>query len=204
MKLPSEISLGRIFGVQTTMHLSLLAMFPLGWIATRSVDAAAATVIGFAILMLVHELGHAFMARRHGLAVHEVRLYFMHGICEYESTYSKRKQALVAWGGVLAQLALFIVAAVFAKLFAAIGIGLPQLLAPAFFIWVPINLMVAIFNLLPTPPLDGAVAWRGLADIFARPTIDQPAPGGKPRYSPGKVVSLDDHRAARNDDDESR
>lgn len=203
MKPSLEISLGRIAGVRTSIHLSLLVMFPLGWIATRSVDGAVATLIGFAILMLVHELGHALMARRQGLAVYEIRLYFMHGVCEYASTYSKRKQALVAWGGVLAQMALLIVAATIAKLSWALGIGLPELLAPAFFVWVPINLLVAIFNLLPTPPLDGSVAWRGLADIFARPTIDQPATETKPRRSSATVVSLEQQRAARRDGDGS-
>lgn len=205
MKLPIEVLLGRIAGVRTTLHLSLFAMLPIGWLATRSFNGAVASWLGFSVLMLVHELGHAIMARRQGLAVHEIRLYFMHGVCEYEHAYSKRKQALVAWGGVLAQMLLLLSAIVIAKVLVALGLGLPSWIAPAFFVWVPLNVMIAFVNLLPVPPLDGAVAWRGLSAIFARPSIDQPAPESKlpVESTPGKVVSLEQHRANRREREES-
>jgi membrane-associated protease RseP (regulator of RpoE activity) len=122
------------------------------------------TCLGFVVIVLVHELGHALMASGFGLRVLTVDAHGFGGVCRYEGYPTPKQRALVAWGGVIAQAALGL-----ATLALLGGLGRP---GGAFglelvdaLLWM--NLYGIIFNLLPIPPLDGAEAWMILV-ILAR------------------------------------
>ena len=158
----------------------------------------------FFVLMLAHELGHAFVAHRLRLPVFSVRLYLVHGQCHYGAPRREAADVAVAWGGVAAQAMLFVLALLLAKSMSLAG-GIPRALAPAFDVWIPINMLVAFCNLLPIATLDGSKAWRFIPMGFSaaigrfksRKRRRRPERVGS--QSTGRVVSMELHRIGKRD-----
>lgn len=122
----------------TPLGILLLTGFsfrPLAWIALFG-------------LLLVHELGHAFAARRYHLRVDSIDITAIGGTCRIEGDPTLREAATVAWGGVLAQAGVLVLALLF-----PFGGSIHDVL-------VTQNVMLIAVNLLPIEPLDGALAWR--------------------------------------------
>jgi len=113
--------------------------------------------LGLFSVMLIHEFGHAFLAKRLGYAVYRIQIFPIHGLCLYEEPYSPYEDSLIAWGGVLAQLVLFVPAAAFLVLFGNSNNGSVNVLLVTFSY---INATIMVTNLTPAAPLDGKKAWR--------------------------------------------
>lgn len=115
-------------------------------------------------LLVSHELGHAFLVRRLGHRVLSVDVFGFHGACRWHGYASPRDQAIIAWGGVLAQALLLVLVAIPLLLF-----GRQSLLGwTAYQVFVQSNIFLIILNLLPFAPLDGAHAWTLLPELKAR------------------------------------
>jgi Zn-dependent protease/predicted transcriptional regulator len=163
---------GRIGGIPIRIHLTL--GFLLLWIAVSSsitglgprdvLGGILLVVIVFAIIV-IHELGHALMARRYGIATHEIVLLPIGGIARLGRTPDQPSQELaVALVGPLINLALAGVLWIF------VGFDLdPE--APMSFgralvvqlVWI--NIVLAVFNLIPAFPMDGGRALRALLSM---------------------------------------
>lgn len=158
-------NLGRIAGIPIRMHLTLLIL--LAWIAgTYAITGAgvSATALGVGLVMaifvviVVHELGHALVARRYGIGTRDIMLLPIGGIASLERIPEKPKQELaVALVGPAINLAL---AAVLYAVLPATTVGsyvnviVKQL--------VYINIGLASFNMIPAFPMDGGRALRAL------------------------------------------
>jgi hypothetical protein len=96
------------------------------------------------------------LVHRYRLGLIEIALHGLGGHCAYASTGTRWQQAVVAWGGIWAQLVVLVLALV-----ALLVLGPPSTAFAADLYWVAIasNLWIVGFNLLPVPPLDGARAW---------------------------------------------
>ncbi len=114
-------------------------------------------VIGLFVLSLVHELGHAFLAVRLGYGVKRIDIFPVHGLCYYDSPYSAYEDAIIAWGGVVGQLILFIPAVSFLGLFGNTASGCVNVLLVTF---TYVNACSIALNLAPARGLDGAKSWR--------------------------------------------
>ena len=95
----------------------------------------------------------------------------------------RRDYLMVAAAGPLSNLALAFVAAVALRLLPPILTGPPQagaLVPLARVAWeaLQINLLLAIFNLLPIPPLDGSSVLAGVLPESAASTLDRVRPYG--------------------------
>ncbi|MGN6152611.1 MAG: site-2 protease family protein [Lysobacteraceae bacterium] len=157
--------LGRWRGVPVWLHWSVC--LALAWFGYRHRQwlPALLSFAGFLGLLAVHELGHAVAAQSRRVRVHEIRLYLLHGLCRHAAPARERDAIVIAWGGVLAQAAVLLVAL---PLSAGIGALSPMLsiqLAPLFAVLVWTNLWMIAFNLLPIAPLDGHRAWRVLRPL---------------------------------------
>jgi Zn-dependent protease len=146
-------TVARLRGAAVRLHWSLpLAAFLFGGLAL-----APGRWTAFAVLVLAHELGHALLAWRYRLRVLTIDLHGLGGTCTVEGGASSRQRAVIAWGGVLAQGGLLAVATAAMAIF-----GRPdEPFARGFLVdgLVGINFQLALINLLPVPPLDGAEAW---------------------------------------------
>ncbi len=179
-----------IFGIEIRLDWSVLIIFALivyslgaglfpqwhpDWsAATTWITALGAGVIFFASL-LAHELSHSLMARRYGIRVPRITLFLFGGMAEIEAEARTPKEEFnIAVVGPLMSAALGVMFTLLAS--AAMGDELVRLLAddpqsavaqlsPAVTasIWLgSVNLMLAVFNLVPGFPLDGGRVFRAL------------------------------------------
>ncbi|UHQ21289.1 hypothetical protein LVB77_11355 [Lysobacter sp. 5GHs7-4] len=171
----------------------------LALVSSRNWLPAIAGTVAYLLLIVAHEAGHAWVARRNGLYVHALHIYPMHGLCEHECARTPGQDIAVAWGGVGAQLLLLAL---------AVAIGLQRWPEPAVPVqdalvvaWGALNLMTIALNLAPVAPLDGARAWKVLAwwrQRWRKPAREpRPAPPRHGKREDGKVVALDAHRRRR-------
>jgi Zn-dependent protease len=115
--------------------------------------------LGLFVILLVHELGHAFLAVRLGYEVEKISIYPIHGLCYYDEPYSEYENSVIAWGGVAAQLLLFIPATAILGYFGNTTFGSVNVLLVTFSY---INGVSMVVNLAPGLGLDGTKAWRVL------------------------------------------
>jgi Zn-dependent protease/predicted transcriptional regulator len=175
MKWSSKI--GRVAGIEVRIHATFLIL--LAWVAFGGVLAAGGAGGGagsafastglllavFAIVVL-HELGHALVARRFGIRTRDIVLLPIGGVSRLERLPSDpREQLWVAVAGPLVNvvLAAVILAYVLAKHeLGALGSwtmeGRGSIAGQLF--WI--NVSLAAFNLLPAFPMDGGRALRAL------------------------------------------
>ncbi|MDB5216952.1 MAG: hypothetical protein JWO86_4879 [Myxococcaceae bacterium] len=111
----------------------------------------------FLMLVIVHELGHAIMVRLARARVIAVEAHGGGGFCHWEGHVSELWRALISWGGVLAQLAAFVVAVVVIHV---LGPPQSQMAAGLEKAFTDGNMWMAAMNLIPIPGLDGAEAWK--------------------------------------------
>lgn len=113
--------------------------------------------LGYLLIVGLHEMGHAFLARRMGLTAYSIDIHALGGQCRFGgASISPWQHAVVAWGGVIAQAILLAIALAISIVPLAGGPFLAQLLGAL----IGTNLTIMLLNLAPFPPLDGAQAWR--------------------------------------------
>jgi Zn-dependent protease len=121
---------------------------------------AGATALLFFASILVHELSHSVVARSRGLGVEGITLFVFGGISQVRGEPRRpRDEVWIAGVGPLTSAALGGVFLLVARIFPE---GLPSVATS----WLGVvNLVLAIFNLLPGYPLDGGRLLR--AGIWA-------------------------------------
>ncbi|MGA8246687.1 MAG: site-2 protease family protein [Nocardioides sp.] len=119
---------------------------------------AVGTALVLFLALLAHEVAHAVVARGQGMEVKRVTLWLLGGVTELGGqSPSARADALVALAGPLTSLALGVVTAVVAT-----WVGTSGLVGTALVWLASINILLAVFNLLPAAPLDGGRVLRAL------------------------------------------
>lgn len=193
------LTLFRIARIPVRAHWSV----PLGLLLFSRLRIAPGVWLGFLLVILLHELGHAFLVRRYGLSVLGIDLSGLGGVCKYAGGPSPWQTAVIAWGGVLAQAPLALAA------FVAWHFGVVVPRSPFTYelldmlVWG--NLWIAGFNLLPVGGLDGATAWPLLKMWWDRRRVGPSVVAKGRARERGVVVSLDPYRAkkrAERDDDD--
>ena len=175
--------LGKIAGIPVNVHWTFLIL--IGWVLidswSRSQDPLTALagvmfiVIVFGCIVL-HELGHALVARRFGIKTSDITLLPIGGVARLERMPDRPTQELqVALAGPAVNV---VIAAV---LYFVVGVGFPeatndaQKLVRSQFAQsiLAFNVIVVVFNLLPAFPMDGGRVLRSLLAMrlpYARAT----------------------------------
>ncbi len=167
-----SLKLGKLLGVEVYLHFTFLLLLAfLGFAYWRSTRDVASTLLGIGFVLalfgcvVLHELGHALMARRFGIRTRDITLLPIGGVARLERMPESPMQEL--WVALAGPAVNGVIAAVlFAGLIATDG------LAPARDIGVTegsfwqrlmaLNLVLAAFNLLPAFPMDGGRVLRAL------------------------------------------
>ena len=191
-----DIYLGRLTGIPFRLHWSwFLAVFLIAWtLATGffpqtlpeygaeggvywSLGLLAA--LGLFASILLHELGHVFVARRFGIPVRGIRLFVFGGVAELAGEPKKPgHEILLALGGPVVTVLLIVLFNLGLSLIVAgSGVGwnaadgvlhlqggslLAAGSAGLLYYLGMINTAVLLFNLIPAFPLDGGRVLRGI------------------------------------------
>ena len=113
--------------------------------------------LGFTLLVLAHEIGHALLVRRYRCRVVSIDVHALGGVCRWTGDATAIERAKIAWGGVDAQVAVFFATVGLLALFGEPESKLASQIARTF---TTINAYMMALNLLPVAPLDGAEAWK--------------------------------------------
>lgn len=191
----STITLFRVRGIQISVNWSwfFVLFLVIFWLssfygnvlgesssATTPFLLAVLSALGFFGSIVLHELGHAFVAMRHGIGITGIQLWIFGGVARMDrESDSPSTEFRVAIAGPLVTLA--IAAALGAIGLVAAGVdgfwkavliesnsGVSGPMAAIGWL-ASINLLVLVFNLLPAFPMDGgrvvrAIAWWRTGD----------------------------------------
>lgn len=137
-----------------------------GWPAPTYWLTAALTSAAFFASVVLHELGHAWVARRQGIPIRSITLFVFGGVAQIgREPGSPGAEVRMAVAGPLTSLALAVVSG------AVFLVMRPLETVAAAMLWLmQVNTMVAVFNLVPGFPLDGgrivrALVWRWTGNV---------------------------------------
>jgi Zn-dependent protease len=144
--------IGTLFGFPIRVNMSFLLMLGVVLLWTGGVIGVAITLLTFASV-LVHELGHALVARHLKVPVSGIELHFFGGAAKMtEQPRSAGDEIAIAAAGPAVSLGL-----------AGLGWGLATLTGfPIFALIGWVNLLLGGFNLVPAFPSDGGRIFRAL------------------------------------------
>jgi Zn-dependent protease len=175
-----NLTIGRFGGVEVRLNWSLIAVFALiawslaeGVLPSQNPGLSHGTYIAMGIVaavlflasILLHELGHSLVARREGIEVDSITLWLFGGVSQFKGRFaSAGDEFRVAISGPLVSIVLGV-------LFVLIALAPVPSSVDGVAAWLGyINLILAVFNLLPASPLDGgrvlhAALWRAKGDF---------------------------------------
>jgi len=188
-----NLQLGRIIGIRVGAGASWLVVLflmiywlsqqfheILGGSRSTAYAVAVAGALGYFASLVLHELGHALAARRLGIPVVGIDLWFFGGLLQMRrQPQSAGEEFKVAAAGPAVTLALLVVSVVLGlalqsgSRFSDVALtrtGVVTTPALALLGWLAfINAALLVFNLIPALPLDGgriarAAIWRGTGD----------------------------------------
>lgn len=162
----SSYNLGTVLGIPVRVHLSLIVLLPL--LASMLSTGSGFLALFFGLIMAVglfgsvalHELGHSVVALRYGCQVRQILLLPIGGIAQLQDM-PRRAQAefWIAIAGPAVSVALWILCDLLAA-------GLQSFGFTAFAIVTAnigmINMILALFNMIPAFPMDGGRILRSL------------------------------------------
>lgn len=178
-----SISIGRLAGIPIGVQPLWLAIvglitWSLGAVyypeAVSGIAPALAYGLGLlsALLLfasiLLHELGHSVVARRHGVEIEEIDLWLLGGVARmkgYPKTAGDELRFALAGPAVTATIALL-----FGVVAALLPTAAPDAVRAVIEYQLYVNAAILVFNLLPAFPLDGgrvarALLWQRTGDL---------------------------------------
>ena len=178
-----SFKLGRFLGIDVYIHLTFLLLLAFigiaHWMAGADLGAALSGVlffVGIFFCVLLHEYGHALMARRFGIGTRDITLLPFGGVAKLERMPDKPAQELwVALAGPAVNVVIAALLGVWLYLtgtwepLAALGPVDGNLIERL----MSVNIFLVLFNMLPAFPMDGGRVLRALLAMrldYARAT----------------------------------
>jgi Zn-dependent protease/predicted transcriptional regulator len=175
------IPVARLFGFEIRIHPSWIFIVALVAVGVErevrqiaiGIDVVSGWIIGavtagaFLLSVLAHELAHGVVARRRGIEVGPITLYFFGGSASFQLESDRpRDEAAIALAGPVASLAIGVFLVIVALVANATGQPAGQTVAVIAYVLAVLNLILGGANLIPAYPLDGGRLVR--AAVWAR------------------------------------
>jgi len=180
------IPLGRIMGIPIGLDYTWFLIFILltwsfavsyypsefgDWSAATYWVTGALTAIMLFVSVLIHELGHSVIAMRYNIAIRRITLFLFGGVAEIAAEPPRASAEF--WIAIAGPLTSFALAGLF-----YLSLPLASSFSPLFGLvkyLAYINLVLALFNVIPGFPLDGgrvfrAIVW-GITRSFRKATL---------------------------------
>ena len=169
----SSISLGRILGIPIGVDYSWFLIFALltwslatsyfpaeftNWSITQYWIVGAITVILMFGSVLLHELGHSFVALRYKIPVRSITLFIFGGVAQIGAEPPSAVSEF--WIALAGPVVSFTLAGIFGLLQAVVGTLAPLLAIAKYLAYI--NGALGLFNLIPGFPLDGGRVFRAI------------------------------------------
>lgn len=179
-----DLSLAIIFGLITFgLGNGLFPSWHPDWSPFVTWATALAAAFSFFVSILIHELSHALVGRAQGIPINAITLFVFGGVAQLErEPHAWRAELWMAIAGPITSLVLGLLFLVLGGMFAGpvdLDDGERALAAlnptATVLLWLgPVNIILALFNLVPGFPLDGgrvlrAILW-GITDDLLRAT----------------------------------
>jgi Zn-dependent protease/CBS domain-containing protein len=174
-----SIPVGRVFGVEIRIHLTFLFLIFFLWSTANQDTTAALRALALAGIIfgsvILHELGHALVARGCGIPAKAIILLPIGGVTILDEAHAVpdpvnawKRDIRIAAAGPLVNL---VIAGLSALVLLSVIPGFPLLVKPLIhlnglarsLVWT--NVYLGLFNLLPAYPMDGG---RVLRAVFSR------------------------------------
>lgn len=176
----SSFQIGNIMGIPVRLHWTFLVVVlyvawafasvsepifgnPYGFGAVEPYSVRWAYSLIFALLLFIcvalHELGHSYIARRNGIEIKSITLYFFGGVASMEEIpRNPRLELRMAFAGPAISGLVGVICILLAQSIAFLGRGHPL----SVLLWTlgVMNIILMIFNLLPAFPMDGGRVLR--------------------------------------------
>ncbi len=167
-----SFKLGRFLGIDVFVHFTFLILLVVigiaHWLPERSLATALSGMLFFALLflcVLLHEYGHALMARRFGVGTRDITLLPIGGVARLERIPEKPVQELwVALAGPAVNVVIALLLTAWLTLqnawepLSTLGIADGSLVERL----LAVNMGLVIFNMLPAFPMDGGRVLRAV------------------------------------------
>lgn len=168
---PGTLRIGTLFGVDVFVRSSwLLVAVLIAYLLAPRIEEVQPGLgalkyvagVAFAVLLtlslLLHEISHALMARRYGIAANSITLHFIGGVTAIESEpRTPREEAAISGIGPVTSLAIGLLALALVPV-----IPDETLIELVVLLLAGSNILVGVLNLVPGLPLDGGHVMRSL------------------------------------------
>jgi Zn-dependent protease len=167
----TSIQIGRVMGIPIRLHITFLLILPVfAWIFASNppmfgfadvmpVSLRYALALSTAVLLftcvLLHELGHSYIALKHGSKIQSITLFLFGGVSSMEEIPRNPKvEFKMAFAGPAVSLLIGTVLLIIYELFKPISLPSDPYLR---LIWLVgyINITLFVFNIIPAFPMDG-------------------------------------------------
>lgn len=176
-----SIAVGRVFGIEIRIHLTFLFLLVFVWSTEAAAQDMTAALRGLGLVgiifgsVVLHELGHALVARGSGIPAKSIILLPIGGITILDEAHAIadplnawKRDIRIAVAGPLVNLG---IAGAAAMILPAVIPGFSLMARPLMhsnallrsIVWA--NVYLGLFNLLPAYPMDGG---RALRAVFSR------------------------------------
>jgi len=166
-----SLNIGRIFGIRFRIHITFFLLLFFVFISVLNqygINRAILSTLFICavfVCVLIHEIGHSLIARRFGKEAKSITLLPIGGVATMEEMPEKPAQEIL-----MSIIGPFINLAIAGILYLVIGrkvgVTMPSIYpdsAGAFFAaLIGVNIILAIFNLIPAFPMDGGRVLRGI------------------------------------------
>jgi Zn-dependent protease/predicted transcriptional regulator len=170
-----SVRLGRIMGIPIRIHYTLWLVFILiawslayGYMPSQYPGLGVVTYWAIGIVsaiilfasVLIHELSHSYIAKKNGLPIGRITLFFFGGVSEItEEPQDPGLEVRMAAAGPLIS---FLIAGVLGAMWYLAGLSkAPVAVTATLGYGALMNAILGVFNLVPAFPLDGGRVFRG-------------------------------------------